>query len=441
MGTRLDASATAAASNTYELDGLNSSPIMDRSNSDNNKSPCSNVTNDATADPMEPFLLLLQRSPDIARRYFRNVSIISVVYRLLDVLFLTSNCFLAYTYYRNYHTRYYGNLTCALTVVPSMVFIGISLARAIHNVRKSRKLGIMNDSRNFASNVIIFVLFPQVGAYYKLLEILRVASKHTRERNYLKPQYFHYIIHLKDESTILYFGSNFIQSTSQFILQGYLFLVISRSPESNLSQLQMLSLISSLLCLTCATAAIEQKSLLSVEWMAVISAFFWKFFSIGSRLCVLILLATVSWFLFLGFCVIHSLTFAILVTVKSVFVANKCQAMILSPLIGIVYIFDDANINYGKTFRNHVIYYTVSFVEGAAILWLWMSSSVQLTWHHYWVSVTIYTCFFLGIFFFRLFYEYNYVHHIKVPIFDCIFGYQIIYDDGGDVTDTGRVRA
>lgn len=376
----------------------------------------------------------------------RDCVILALIFRTFDLIFLFNIIGLWTNYKKNGLHSYYLT-TLLLYVLPASLFVIITIGRAVYYCcgKSGGKTGHTDGAswKVFLYSVPCFALFPSIGAFVRarLLTRERLKSSEVNLQNQERCRL--HLIHFTDEMTAYYLMTNFIQSTTQFFFQWYVLTTMnnefSESAPTN-GPLQKLCIIWSIFSLACTMTASEE-SLIRIHYGAITITLFWKLFSLTSRMIVLALCLTVCVPLFIGICVGQWAIFTLLIALLSKHL-SLLQRVCLSPILGVVYIITTLPLSFPKYFCQRLIFYALDFMQGTAAMAVWIIKSDLNVWQCYWVSVGIYVSFFLGVFFFRFWYEFEHSKlrpkHIQTTkrLHSYVFNCCLNYPDYDNIEDT-----
>lgn len=85
---------------------------------------------------------------------------------------------------------------------------------------------------------------------------------------------------------------------------------------------------------------------------------------------------------------------------------SRCEDILFSMVLGLVYIFTYITAKDGQTRYNYFLYYLICFIENTGMVIVWCISANSEIWFFYPAVITQMVCFFFGVAFMVLYYRY-----------------------------------
>lgn len=144
----------------------------------------------------------------------------------------------------------------------------------------------------------------------------------------------------------------------------------------------------------------------NISRVAMVSMFFWRFFTVGARVvCFSLFASTFSYWIFVVVGSHWSVMFVWILLQNTNFCENSAEEFCFNVVAATVNIFCFFNLLEGHTRLRYTIFYTLVYLENLAMIVTWYSfHSTEETWYIIPAMVAVLGLFFVGIFFQLIYY-------------------------------------
>jgi hypothetical protein len=126
--------------------------------------------------------------------------------------------------------------------------------------------------------------------------------------------------------------------------------------------------------------------------------FFWRLFSIASRVLVLGLFASEFRFYVAIICFVHLIfMFFWIVSMGTKFCDSRCEELGYNAILAVMFIFFYQNPVDSQTRKRYAFHYTIIFIEDMILLSLWYIWCDPSKWYHEIALYLYFSCFFMGL--------------------------------------------
>jgi hypothetical protein len=126
--------------------------------------------------------------------------------------------------------------------------------------------------------------------------------------------------------------------------------------------------------------------------------FFWRLFSIASRVLVLGLFASEFRFYVAIICFVHWIfMFFWIVSMRTSFCDSRCEELGYNAILAVMFIFCYLNPVDSPTRKRYAFHYTIIFIEDIILLSLWYIWCDPSKWYHEIALFVYFSCFFMAL--------------------------------------------
>ncbi|XP_049723037.1 XK-related protein 6 [Elephas maximus indicus] len=212
----------------------------------------------------------------------------------------------------------------------------------------------------------------QMGQVWRYIRTMYLGIQSQRRKEHQRRFYWAMMYEYADVN-MLRLLETFLESAPQLVLQLYI-MIQKNSAET----LPCVSSVTSLMSLAWVLASYHKllrdsrDDKKSMSYRGALIHFFWRLFTISSRVISFALFASIFQLYFGIFVVVHWCAMAFwIIHGGTDFCMSKWEEILFNMVVGIVYIFCWFNVKEGRTRYRMFAYYTIVLTENAALTFLW----------------------------------------------------------------------